>query len=102
MSIPAIVTEKGRSMSGLKAIGMVLGGLWLVLMILIGAGNAYYDKRARQAVPRDIPEASDDEYRAGYRPSDNDEAERDYRRRREGVTIESGSARPMVDVDPNR
>jgi hypothetical protein len=89
-------------MSGLKAIGMVLGGLWLVLMILIGAGNAYYDRRDRPQVERDIPEASDADYSAGYRPSYDDEYYRERRREREGVNIDTDSARPMVDVRPSR
>jgi hypothetical protein len=88
--------------SGLKAIGMVFGGLWLFLMMIIGAGNAYYKKRAQQHhVPRDIPEASYDDYRRGYRASADDDYDREYRRAREGVHIDSGSAKPMVDVDPS-
>jgi len=89
-------------MAGMKAIGMVLGTMWLLLMIVIGAGNAYYDGRTRQTVPRDIPEASADDYDRGYRPSYNDEYDRERRREREGVHIEPDSARPMVDVRPSR
>jgi hypothetical protein len=87
-------------MSGLKAIGMVFGGLMFLLMMFVGAGTAYYKERARQeAVQRDIPEASAEEYSRGYR-GNRAEIDREIEREAEGVHIDTDSARPMVDVDP--
>ncbi len=93
-------------MAGLKSIAFVFGGLLFVLVLLLRAGNAYYDRRDRPTVPRDIPEATEADYQAGssssYDYDRRDERRRERARRREGVTIEPGSTRPMVDVDANR
>jgi len=90
-------------MTGMRAIGTVLGTIWLILSVFIGAGNAYYNGRAKQRVPRDIPEASAAEYDRGYRSSygADDEYYRERRRERDGVNIDTDSARPMVDLRPS-
>lgn len=90
-------------MSGLKAIGMVFGLLWLVFILGFGfimssAGQQW----AASGYDRSAANMADDARRDDpARYSAFDEEEREYQREREGVHIEQDSARPMVDPDPS-
>ncbi len=92
-------------MAGIKAIAMVFGTLWL----LFGLGLAWTSMKFKndvqsEHVAGESESVSTSEEREERRRAARErwsEAEREYRRDREGVNIDSGSARPMVDVDPS-
>jgi hypothetical protein len=88
--------------SGLKAIGMVFGLLWLIFIVGFGAlmsepGQRWAASGIADAADNQMTEETSE---TDARPQYSGEYERARRRERDGVDIDSGSARPMVDVDP--
>lgn len=92
-------------MSIIFRVGQMIMLVMMSLWLLFGAGLTWVSMKAE----RDIRSSdsgsmsnsmSDSE--DSYRPSYNDEYDRERRREREGINIDTDSARPMVDVGPSR
>jgi hypothetical protein len=98
-------------MSIIFRVGQMIMLVMMTLWLLFGFGISWVAWKAKsdlQSPGTEISSSSGDivstaEERAERRRAARDrmsESEREYRRAREGVNIDSGSARPMVDVDP--
>jgi hypothetical protein len=103
--------EDGAGMSILFRVGQMIMAVMFTIWLLFGFGVSWVAWKAKsdmQSSGTEISGSSDTasraEERAERRRAAQDrmsENEREYRREREGVNIDSGSARPMVDVDPS-
>jgi hypothetical protein len=98
--------------SALKAIVSTISLLVMTFWLLFGLGISWVASKAKSDIESSSGQMTDDngdlvsssEERAERRRAARDrvsEYEREYRREREGVSIDSGSAKPMVDVDPS-
>jgi hypothetical protein len=104
--------QRGLRVSALKAIVSTISLIVMTFWLLFGLGISWVASKAKSDIESSSGESygsngetvSTAEERAERRRAARDrisEMEREYRREREGVSIDSGSAKPMVDVDPS-
>lgn len=96
-------------MAGLRAIGMVFGGLYLLFVIVVGGGLTWVSMKAKGDIAGvsngsaafDSTSESEAERRARRERLREHYADidREYRQARDGVRIDTDSAAPMVDVE---
>jgi len=91
-------------MSIIFRVGQMIMLVMMTLWLLFGAGVSWVAWKARNDLATSSSESAradnymdDDE--ANGRPSYYDEYDRERRRERDGVRIDTDSAKPMVDLD---
>jgi hypothetical protein len=86
-------------MAGLRAIFGVICLLYIMFVMGFG-GLAYVAEKAEQQADRERAMSDEDGSGDSYRYGAQNGRAGATRYEREGVTVDPGSARPMVDVDP--
>ena len=98
-------------MAGLRAIGMVFGILYFLFVVIVGGGLTWVSMKASDDIASmdnssDRAEREEERQRRAYYRDrgyyGSDEWERERRRERDGITIDSDSTEPMVDLNAPR